>query len=86
MEATGVAAGTEAALITAVLNTLGQGEPPYLVKFWYHTWGADVGTFELYEFDGTTETGPVWTAPKPVAGTCRVGSHSFKAVKGRNHS
>ena len=72
---------TQAALITPVLNTLGVGEPPYMVKFWYHAWGADVGTFELFEFDGTTETGPLWTAPASTAGETRRSSSAYKQTE-----
>ena len=45
-----------------LLSSLLEARAPFLVSFWYHAYGADVGKLEVFESDGTArgET-PLWS-------------------------
>ena len=72
--AAGKAPGSIAQLVTPDLRASAPG--PYLVTFWYHAYGDDIGQFEAYEYDGFSAIGPKWS----ISGSTAVGKWSF-AIK-----
>ena len=62
IEATGKRPGNKFLLLTPDLSSF--AHPPYIVTFWYHTFGADIDVLNVYEYDGFTQKGPIWSQHK----------------------
>ena len=59
IEASDMKAGERFLLLTPDLSVF--KDPPYMVTFWYHAYGHDIGALNVYEFDGFAQKGPVWS-------------------------
>ena len=67
-------AGVKVLLLTPDLSTY--ASPPYMLTFWYHAYGKDVGAIHVYEYDGFSQHGPTWSQ----TGSTAAGSHSKNRI------